>query len=229
MSPAILGFAFEVSPVVAGIACLLLLLGGLAAGKLLWQDDRALMQDRREAGDLAKVFAGLGFTWVPKILTDFSIGDQAQTVADIKSAASALTDPAQRAVEFAKLLKGFVEDQLTNSKTAQVFLDDVVAFAEKEGYTPSKTASAGQSDDGLLDSSNNTPPVAVHVYNSPTATEAAAGKAAMASTVIPAAPSAPAPAASPVTVHFHSTGPAPTGVSLAPPASVGASAAAATA
>jgi hypothetical protein len=91
-----------------------------------------------------------------------------------------LSDPKLRAVEFAKLLKGLVNDQLGDKRTAQVFLDDVVAEAKLLGFTPSASALGGTPDDSLLsdDSPDAPSPVTVHIHNVPTATEAAAGAAA---------------------------------------------------
>ncbi|HVC98675.1 MAG TPA: hypothetical protein VND64_33730 [Pirellulales bacterium] len=182
MTP-IFAFAFEVSPVVAVIGCVLLVGGGLAIGKLLWQDDRKLRQFQRECQDLSQLLAHLGFQLLPPILNDVALLDFAQLTNDFRNAARVLSDPKLRAVEFAKLLKGLVDDQLGDKRTAQVFLDDVVAAAKQLGFTPSTTALGGTPDDSLLTDAPGAPsPVTVHIHNVPTPTEAAAGAAATSGT-----------------------------------------------
>ncbi|HUY34660.1 MAG TPA: hypothetical protein VMV69_18085 [Pirellulales bacterium] len=182
MTP-LLAFAFEVSPVVAGLLSVLLVGGGLAVGKLLWKDDRKLRQFQRECQDLSQLLAHLGFQLLPPILNDVALLDFAQLSNDFRNAARVLSDPKLRAVEFAKLLKGLVDDQLGDKRTAQVFLDDVVAAAKQLGFTPSASALGGAADDSLLSDSSDAPsPVTVHIHNVPTATEAAAGAAATSAT-----------------------------------------------
>jgi hypothetical protein len=123
---------FEITPI--GLFALIgWAVAGVCLGKLAYRDDRKLKELQREASDLADELARHGFQLLPPILHDIGFLDFIKLKLDFKHAVNVLKDPVKRQAEFATLLDGMVQYELSDKKSNQAFFDDVIRKALANG------------------------------------------------------------------------------------------------
>jgi hypothetical protein len=134
----LLGFQLlEFTP--TGVLCLVgWAIAAWALAKALFRDDRMLMAMRREANELAQTLGQWGFSVIPKLLTDFAIGDVVTLTNDFRNAADTFKDPKKVRTELEKLVNNMVTEELKDTTTRQAFVDGVVSKAAAVGVYPSK-------------------------------------------------------------------------------------------
>lgn len=81
-------------------------------GRLLFRFDTRVENRRREAFRVAARLTGWGMVKLPALLECYAIGDYSGVAGKSRELIEALSDPAQRHVEFAKLAKAIMLESL---------------------------------------------------------------------------------------------------------------------
>jgi hypothetical protein len=94
-----------------------LVLAGMAVvafclGQLLFKGDNAIENRRRAATRLAGRLRELGFTRIPPILEDYSVGDYSGMIGKIRDVAEILGDDKERHAEFEKVFQLVLEAKM---------------------------------------------------------------------------------------------------------------------
>lgn len=111
-------------------------------GQLLFKGDTAIENRRRSATRLAGRLRELGFTRLPPILEDYSIGDYSGMIGKIRDVAELLGDEKERQAEFERVFQLLLEAKMKDPEKRDSLIkafDKLRGLYERSAPTPGAT------------------------------------------------------------------------------------------
>ena len=97
----------------------------LALGVLLFKKDTEIENRRRHAIEAGSILQSLGLVEIPKMLTDYAVGDYSGLVQRLRDSSTRLLNPANIETEFNEVFSRLLDARLKDPARRKAFLDEV--------------------------------------------------------------------------------------------------------